>query len=80
MKRRIFLKLAIGALMFPQLPTAIPNKVVISPGTALINGKLIEFDTVKGWSFDGIFDEVFIWNQGLTREEMDLLRQAKILY
>ncbi|KKM79109.1 hypothetical protein LCGC14_1353350, partial [marine sediment metagenome] len=61
--------------MFPQLPTAIPNKVVISPGTALINGKLIEFDTVKGWSFDGIFDEVFIWNQGLTREEMDLLRQ-----
>ncbi len=80
MKRRVFLKIAIGALVFPQLPTMPANEVVISPGMALINGKLIEFDTVRGWSFDGIFDEVFIWNQGLTREEMDLLRQAKILY
>ena len=45
MERRTFLKLAIGALVFPQLPTDLPLDIVVSPGTALVDGRIVEFDS-----------------------------------
>ena len=62
MKRRVFLKLAIGALMFPQLPTSTLNTTY----------------SVKGWTqhyFDGQCDGVVTFDHALKDKEIkNLLR------
>ncbi len=43
MKRRTFLKIAVGALVFPKLIVVVPDEFVVSSGTAIINGKIVDF-------------------------------------
>ena len=63
MERRTFMKIAIGALMFPQLPTSATNT---------------DF-SVKGWSsycIGGEFDEVVVFKRALERKEIELLMKT----
>lgn len=78
MKRRTFLKVVLGACFLPQLPT-----IHYMYYYQYMNGKwaLHEKWGLRGLEkslftdFDGVYDEIMIFEHPLTRKEVQSLRQ-----